>query len=588
MSRQDGLTLLAVALLAPATAGAHGREFRVTPDNRPGSYTRLDGTRDALHDACSQRRRQQADPSIAINPRNPRVIAAAAMDACPAFRNPAPVPQPQHVLGLYRSADAGRTWGASLFPGYFVEDTGPASELACTMHGLPQLAFDLHGRLFVAATCPLFSGLSTLDFQVGVATFDRDGSRFVQAVRADPTPPPDQERVRSIDAVTLTVDTTHGRHSGNVYVAYVDCAGGAVRGPCANEIESTIHVVRSTDHGRTFSPPAVIAGPEGRFTSQPDLAVGPDGEVYVSFRSSPTAGQRPTWIARSIDGGATFSPGQLVARFPTFDSEQFAGPTGAVQCGDGPFACPTGFTFPQFRSWTHVTADRSGVHVIFNQELASGQSKMFVRTSPDGTVWTAPPVQLDTVPTGHQWFPDIGSADGVITAVFLDSRDDPAYAPDRPPGNTAEGTNPGPSVHTYIARSRDGGRTWKERRISRRPSTPNYETHLEARLPWYGLRSSLSAVPGAGVIAAWTDSRDVVPAEDTRPDSRANGFDVHAPCAWAPNTVAGSIPGYQAPAPSDPCLDQGGLDLNIYGAWVDHGRERSHHRPRPTTGPDKY
>jgi hypothetical protein len=581
MPRHVGLTVLVSAtLLVPGSAlasGGHGREFRVTPDNQPGSYTRLDGTRDALHDACAERRRQQVTPSIAVNPHNPRVIAAAGVDACIAFRNPAPVPQPQHALGLYRSTDAGRTWSAGLFPGYVVADTGPASELACTMH-FPAVAFDRHGRLFVAASCPLFTGLTTSDFQVAVATFDRDGSRFVQAVRADPAPPPEQERLRSIDQVTLTVDTTHSRHSGNVYVAYLSCPGSAPRGPCLGETDYQIHVVRSTDHGRTFSPPAVITGPEGSTTSMPDLAVGPDGAVYATFRSSPVGGQRPVWIAHSTDGGATFSPAQLVARFTSFDSRQFA-LTGVdtPQCGDGPFACPSGFTFPHFWSYAQVTADRSGVHVVWNQELASGQSKMFVRSSPDGVTWTAPAVQLDAVPQGHQWSPDIASTGRVITAVFSDSRDDPAYAPDRPPGNTADGTNPGPSVHTYVARSRDGGRTWKERRISRQPSNPNYETYLEARLAWYGTRNnSVSAAPGAGVLAAWTDSRDVVAGDDARPDSRENGFDVHAPCAWTPNTVAGSIPGYQAPAPSDPCLDQGGLDLNIYGAWVGRGRGRHH------------
>ena len=58
MPRHVGLTLLVSAtLLVPGSAvasGGHGREFRVTPDNRPGSYQRLDGTRDALHDACAQ------------------------------------------------------------------------------------------------------------------------------------------------------------------------------------------------------------------------------------------------------------------------------------------------------------------------------------------------------------------------------------------------------------------------------------------------------------------------------------------------------------------------------------------------------
>ena len=216
MPRHVGLTVLVSAtLLVPGSAvasGGHGREFRVTPDNRPGSYQRLDGTRDALHDACAQRRRQQADPSIAVNPRNPRVIAAAAMDACIAFRNPAPVPQPQHALGLYRSTDAGRTWGASLFPGYVVSDTGPASELAARCMPTRRWRSTARGACSYAASCPVFAGLGTLDFQVAVATFDRDGSRFVQAVRADPAPPPEQERVRSTDQVTLAVDTTHSRH----------------------------------------------------------------------------------------------------------------------------------------------------------------------------------------------------------------------------------------------------------------------------------------------------------------------------------------------------------------------------------------
>ena len=209
------LTGLTLSLAVPATAVATGhkappgREFRISPDDRPGSYRRLDGTRDALHDACSVRRRQQAEPTIAVNPRDPRVIAAGAMDACIGIRYPSPAPQPQHALAYYRSADAGRTWSASLFPGHVVADSGPASDLACTMHEDPSMAFDRRGRLFYAALCPVYAGFSTTDFQVAVATFDHDGSRFVQAVRADPAPPPEQEAVRSADKVTLAVDTTH-------------------------------------------------------------------------------------------------------------------------------------------------------------------------------------------------------------------------------------------------------------------------------------------------------------------------------------------------------------------------------------------
>jgi hypothetical protein len=310
------------------------------------------------------------------------------------------------------------------------------------------------------------------------------------------------------------------------------------------------------------------------FASFPDLAVGPDGKVYLTFRTSPTAGQRPIWLARSTDGGRTFSSPQPVATFQTFDFEQFSGGGGDAfgNCGDGPFACASGFTFPVFRSFPQVTAGSTGVHVVWNAELPSGQSKLFVRSSPDGVAWRSPPVQVDRVPHGHQWFPDIASGDGMLTVVFYDSRRDPAYSPDRPPGNTAQGTNPGPAVDTFVATSRDGGRNWRERRLSRRPSQPNYETYHEARVPWYGDYIYVSAVPAGGIFAAWADSRDVVPGDDTRPDSEQNGFDVFAPCAWNPNTVNGPPTGYASPPASHTCLDQGGLDLNVYGAWVTHSR----------------
>jgi hypothetical protein len=129
-------------------------------------------------------------------------------------------------------------------------------------------------------------------------------------------------------------------------------------------------------------------------------------------------------------------------------------------------------------------------------------------------------------------------------------------------------------VNTYVATSCDGGRSWGEWRLSRRPSQPNYETHVDARVPWYGDYIYLSALLGLGTFAAWVDTRDVVPADDTRPDSEENGLDVFAPCAWNPNMVFALPTGYAAPPASDPCVDQGGLDVNIYGAWVSRSRSR--------------
>ena len=50
---------------------------------------------------------------------------------------------------------------------------------------------------------------------------------------------------------------------------------------------------------------------------------------------------------RRTDHGKTFSPARLVVTYSPFVSEQFTG-SSARECGDGPLAYPTGFTFPRF------------------------------------------------------------------------------------------------------------------------------------------------------------------------------------------------------------------------------------------------
>jgi NAD(P)-dependent dehydrogenase (short-subunit alcohol dehydrogenase family) len=62
-----------------------------------------------------------------------------------------------------------------------------------------------------------------------------------------------------------------------------------------------------------------------------------------------------------------------------------------------------------------------------------------------------------------------------------------------------------------------------------------------------------------------------------------------------PGPINGAPTGYASPPPSHTCLDQGGLDVNIYGAWVSRRRsiwchprrcaQRFHHRVRGQHGP---
>jgi hypothetical protein len=187
---------------------------------------------------------------------------------------------------------------------------------------------------------------------------------------------------------------------------------------------------------------------------------------------------------------------------------------------------------------------------VWNGELADGQSKVFVRNSSDGVKWSAA-TTLDSNSHGHQYMPAIASADGVITVVFYDSRNDAAYSPNLPTGDTADGRNSGGAVDTFVARSSNGGSSWTETRISNFSSNYNWETHGARRVGFWGDYIYVSAVPGA-VNVVWTDSRDLVPGVDPRDPTATDGFDV-LQCNFS--TL-------------NPCNSQGGLDQNIYSSRV--------------------
>jgi hypothetical protein len=520
---------------------------------------RSDGLSDATTQACSTGRRSQDEPAVAVDPRNTGVVVAGSNDYC------AQIVNGDVWVGYYRSIDGGATWQDSLVPGYPADES--AAGLASPTHGScgaagdPTQAFDRGGRLFYGFIC--FNRAKPVNGSTYVATYDQDGDRYLRTVLIDSGSPSAQFSGSGLfqDKINLAVDQTTGPTGGNIYVAWARYSGKA-----ANNV---ILFSRSTDHGQTFSRPVRIS--PGLAQEQfADVAVGPDGAVYVTYRTYAAQGQTgdAVWVVKSTDGGQTFGRPSLVATFTPFTSADFTGGTGGVDCGDGPFACPSGLTFSRFDSLSAVAADVSGVHVVWSARRPGGQAKIFVRNSPDGVNWPSPAAALDSVPAGHQWFPDIGSADGTLTVIFYDSRQDPSYSPSLPPGDTAGGTNSGDVVRALVARSSDGGVTWSEAVASADASNFGWETHGARRIGFWGDYNYVSAVPGA-VRVTWTDSRDLVAGADPRETGAADdhdGFDVLQPCVYVPNDI--NAASYTSPAISDPCLSQGGLDQNIYATAV--------------------
>src|SRR5256884_2458621 len=547
---------VALVVASSSAASASSGNVRVTRDGTASSYLRYDGSADATTTACSTGRRSQNEPTVAVDPHNSQVIVAGANDYC------AQIVNGDVWAGYYRSTDGGSSWQDSLVPGYPTDTSaaGIASPAhgSCGASGDPSQGFDNAGRLFYAFIC--FNRGKPVNGGVYVARYTDDGGTYDRTVLVKKGTPSAHfsGSVLFQDKINLAGDQTAGPHSGNVYVAWSQYTGLGGN--------NTVLLSRSTDHGLTFSQP-IRATPVALGTASfADVAVGPDGAVYVTFINYPSTSNPSTgiWLVKSTDGGVTFGPPALVASIVQFDSSQFSG-NGASDCGDGPFACPTGFTFSRFFSSSAVAADATGVHVVWAARTAEGgQSKIFVRNSPDGVSWPTPAATLDTVAAGHQWFPDIASSGGTISAVFYDSRADPAYSAARPPGNTAAGVNSGDVVNTYVAQSSNGGVSWSETQVSSVGSNFGWETHGSRRDGFWGDYLYISAVGGT-VKAAWTDSRDLVPGTDPREtgsDDDADGFGVYQPCTYVPNDI--NAASYSSPLISDPCLSQGGLDENIY------------------------
>jgi hypothetical protein len=556
MARRALLSLvtlgLVVGLAVPAQAAT---ESKVTGDDTPGSYQLADGGTDDTMTRCSEGRRQQNEPTVAVDPTDPSVVVAGSNDYCAAIVNN------EVWAGYYRSTDGGQSWSLSLVPGYpdDTSDSGTASPVhgTCGASGDPTQSFDGEGNLFYGFIC--FNRSKPINGGVYVARYSNHGADYDQTVLVKRGTPSGLFLTGLFqDKINLTADQTEGEFGGNVYVAWSEYHAFAST--------NAVLVSRSTDGGDSFSRPVRVTPQEHGTASFTDLAVGPDGTVNLTYVTYPSS-SRPTadvWLLQSNDGGVSFGAPVHVDSIELFDSNQFAGATGTVDCGDGPFACESGFTFSRFFSNSAVAADETGVHVVWASELPSGQNKVFVRNSADGTSFDDDPITLDNIDRGHQWFPDVASADGVLSVIFYDSRTDPAYDPDIPPGNTAEGMNSGDVVQARVAQSSDGGETWSEQVVSTAGSNFGWMTHGSRRVGFWGDYLYVSAVPGA-VNVVWTDSRDLVPGVDPRDGAADNGFSVFQDnCVYEPNDI--DAPAYVTPTIADVCLDEGGLDQNIYGA----------------------
>jgi hypothetical protein len=558
----------ATAAAAGASPSA-GTNVRVTVD-QGGSYVSADqlaggGYSDAVVSRCGVDRRMQNEPTLAIDPRDSGVWAAGSNDYCT-------VPTAGDAwAGFYRSGNGGGTWADSLLPGYNGDTSaeGASSPLAALVAGGavaagdPVMSWDGRGDLFYMGN-NFNRGLEN-----GASGRTRDNTGTIWVATYAPSNPADSstDGSRYLRTVTLTTNTFgNGQFNdktdlnvdsstGYVYAAWSDFHGSGC---------NTIFLSRSTDHGATFSAPLKISS--GICSNQgPSITFGGSGQVYVAWQGGTggafarAAGSvNGAAFAASADNGQTFGKARLVVTYPPFISGQFSG-NGARECGDSPFNCPTGQTFPRFDlAGPYLTADN--VHgtlvMAFQAAQSSGQGQIeYVFSTDGGGSWSAPAL-LAPAATGHQFFPWLTASAGRVSAVWYDSRGDRGYAAARAPCNSAAGQTAA-CLNVRYAESGDGGKTWGSSiPVTNVPTNPDYEQFGGRLVPFFGDYITVAA-QGNTVGVVWTDQRNTAGAADTTGDN--DGADV----AGDPET------GGTCTSSLDACFDgTGGLDQNIYTAAI--------------------
>jgi BNR repeat-like domain len=191
----------------------------------------------------------------------------------------------QSRLQLQFSPDGGDTFGKPIIL------SAPNANVRGEGENSPALATDVQADVY-AAWFQSVAGAT----QLMVKPIDRSGGKAVNVLDADRKP--------DAYAGFPTVATTH---AGDVYVAWLD-----ERDKANPADSSSVYFSRSSDHGATFSRNIRIAA-SACGCCRPQIYVGPAGDIYLAWRQVFEGSVRDMVLARSTDGGKTFSQPLRVA-----------------------------------------------------------------------------------------------------------------------------------------------------------------------------------------------------------------------------------------------------------------------------------
>jgi len=517
------LALVAFALVfVPGIQASHavvGPNMKVSDDNG-----NVDGGLSSVTPSKDAQNRQSNETTVAISAVASPVTGQAGDIVAEAANDYRMVPHFGDTwMPIYLSFDGGTTWSGSppfpngfntMVPG-FPTDTSPAG-LASPLLGLdgagdPVIRFDGSGNLLVGGIAfnrNFDQGERPLDTVSFVARYAYTPGTPASAstTTSAGSPPHFTYQGTSIvdrgaigfavpgrvgfagnftDKPWMEVDLNSQAESpcsGSVYFADTNFHGA--RG------SSPVVFSRSTDGGVTWSPPRTIStgGQQGASHNQgADIAVAPNGTVYVAFEAFSQQGLDTINLVKSTDCGSHWTQPVIVN---TINAPQAPGVA---------FRTPT-FAF--------VAADTTNPNLVYvaYQSLA-GDYDIYAQRSTNGGASFGPAVQVNDDPGGrHQVFPTIEVSNHTLHVAWYDFR------------NSTTASNE--ALDVYYACTNCDGVSWPTfdapTRVTNVSHNPECRMFGGGTVAFHGDYNELDAFWNGTtniVHVAWADNRDVPAAQ---------------------------------------------------------------------------
>lgn len=368
----------------------------------------------------------QNESSIAVNPKNPKVLISMAVD----YRDTS-------AAWIYFSTDEGRTWrNKKLGRPYSNWRSSNDPSVAFSYDGIGYAVYGAFGEIsdtallfgengvFLARTlddCKTWEAHIPIIVHRGEQTLDSAfEDKYYISVDNSPTSP----------------------FKGNLYVPW--------KRVIPRDSSTQIVISKSTDKGLSWSTPIAIS-PRKSGSSEdttfgqsfPLATCGPSGEVYVVWNDGIEKG---IGFAKSTDGGNTFSAARIIIRYNSFGKAKYITNQGFRHTVKNKVRAEA---YPSIVC-DYTTGPRRG-YLYLCWSADSVPNVYFSRSSDGGETWSAPKI-VHSEDKNDQFWPwiAIDPTNGDLAIMYLDSRRDPQNL----------------LVECWVSYSSDGGETWIDKPVS--------------------------------------------------------------------------------------------------------------------------